>query len=371
MKKLFTLFAAVLLAAGAGAQDVFTLGGQAADGSQSWGWDMTSVKLQFTSKYGGVDITPPVFKKTDYPQWKIILGKALTEVVQLQISGTDSEGKRDFQDVDLEAGTTEMTGDFNIDEINFIRLCNNEKEGVDLWVKSFSLIDAEGNETPQVLQPLWNVKVTGGTYTTGFYNAELMINGYEDQQYKAIIIHAVDKFPPNLRMKVVYEDDSVDDPAIPGFRKTARVSFSKKYKHVSIIAPSATKFTMDIDYVECVPFTELDENSAFPSSFKEQEQGSFILKRSFSKGWNSLFVPFYIPYNKFIENFGEDTKVFKFAGYEDGHVKFEKVVANYEWDYVADDRRRGYWHHAGSGRGFGSSQRHPLQLEWSAREQQL
>ena len=198
-----------------------------------------------------------------------------------------------------------------------------------------------------------------------------MINGYEDQQYKAIIIHAVDKFPPNLRMKVVYEDDSVDDPAIPGFRKTARVSFSKKYKHVSIIAPSATKFTMDIDYVECVPFTELDENSAFPSSFKEQEQGSFILKRSFSKGWNSLFVPFYFPYNKFIENFGEDTKVFKFAGYEDGHVKFEKVVANYEWDYVADDRRRGYWHHAGSGRGFGSSQRHPLQLEWSAREQQL
>lgn len=150
MKKLFTLFAAVLLAAGAGAQDVFTLGGQAADGSQSWGWDMTSVKLQFTSKYGGVDITPPVFKKTDYPQWKIILGKALTEVVQLQISGTDSEGKKDFQDIDLEAGTTEMTGDFNIDEINFIRLCNNEKEGVDLWVKSFSLIDAEGNETPQV-----------------------------------------------------------------------------------------------------------------------------------------------------------------------------------------------------------------------------
>ena len=47
-------------------------------------------------------------------------------------------------------------------------------------------------------------------------------------------------------------------------------------------------------------------------------------------------MPFYIPYNKFIENFGEDTKAFKFAGYEDGHVKFEKVVANYEWDYVVD-----------------------------------
>lgn len=236
MKKLFTLVAAAFLAVSANAQTQLTLGGQAENGSWSWGWTYQATPradLFFGSQWGEFRLaTEGVVAGASY---KLVVAEA-NEAVNLRINHTVTD---DTEYITVNA--TEITGTF-AEGVKDVELQGTEA-GAALSVLSFEI---DGVQT--VYSQNWGVALYSGKYTTSQWG-ELYLIGAASDEAQTITINFNEEVPEDaLQLKVCYveaDDEGKTEgyPAIPA-GTTASIDIDVAVKAISLQAKDA--YTIDI-----------------------------------------------------------------------------------------------------------------------------
>lgn len=239
MKKFFTLIAMALMAVGANAQIVLTIGGQGADGGWSWGWNQTpgaDVTLTFGSQWGEFKLATEGL--TEGATYKLVVEEANPDV-NLRINNTSGA---DNDIVYITVDKTEITGTIPANTAN-IEL-QGTVAGTVLHVLSFTINDSQTTYSTN-----WGVTMAL-PYSSKQQYAELMLKGAENKAGQDITINANAAIPDSLQFKVKYLDDTEGYPAIPSGAKVATVYIEKPFKQISLQnTAKVTEVVLDIDNV--------------------------------------------------------------------------------------------------------------------------
>ena len=237
MKKFFTLIAMALMAVGAHAQTVLTIGGQGGDDGWSWGWSQTlgaNVTLTFDSQWGEFKLATEGL--TEGATYKLVVEEANPDV-NLRINKTS-----DADVAHIPVNSAEITGTIPANTTN-IEL-QGTVAGTALHVLSFTINDSQTTYSTN-----WGVSLKL-PYSATQQWAELMLKGAEGKAGQDITINANADIPAGLQFKVKYSDDTEAHPAIPSGAKVATVYIEKPFKQISIQnTTEGAEVVLDIDNV--------------------------------------------------------------------------------------------------------------------------
>ena len=233
MKKILLLAALAASIATVNAQTKCTLGGQSANGNWSWGTNMVigaTTDLNFGSQWAEMYLTQDVGSAVSY---KLTVAEA-NSLVNIVVKATTNEY--------IAVSDTVITG--QIPEGTTCIELQGTEAGLELSVKSFVLVAADGTETQTTYASNWGVAFYGGVYTSTNQWAQIMVNGAESDAAQVLTVNTNAPMPDGIQLVVITADGTNYLPLTAGGLATA-TQIDTAAKEVSIQF-TAADITLDI-----------------------------------------------------------------------------------------------------------------------------